>query len=76
VSGPQESGARERRLDESGEPAVEHTITFTAVDAEGAEITRDGVTRRVTWEELRQHVPAGTYECVVCVVADPAAGEV
>jgi hypothetical protein len=79
------------RVEESGKAAVERTIAFTLVDAEGAEITRDGVAKRVTWEELRKHaefpralvttreetvtVPAGTYDCVVYVVADPAAGE-
>jgi hypothetical protein len=79
------------RVEESGKAAIERTIAFTGVDAEGAEITRDGVAKRVTWEELRRHaefpralvttreetvtVPAGTYDCVVYVIADPAAGE-
>jgi hypothetical protein len=79
------------RVEVSGKAAVERTVAFTRVDAEGAEITGDGVAQRVTWEELRKHaefpralvttreetvtVPAGTYDCVVYVIADPAAGE-
>src|SRR5688572_8004110 len=43
------------RVEESGKTAIERTIAFTVVDAEGAEITRDGVAKRVTWEELRRH---------------------
>jgi hypothetical protein len=79
------------RVEVSGKAAVERTVAFTRVDAEGAEITRDGVAQRVTWDELRKHaefpralvttreetvtVPAGTYDCIVYVIADPAAGE-
>lgn len=79
------------RVEEVGKAPVEHTIAFTHVDADGAEIVRDGIAARVTWEELRRHgafpralvttheetvtVPAGTYDCVVYVVADGAAGE-
>jgi hypothetical protein len=79
------------RLEESGKPPVERTVEFTRVDAEGAELRRDGAARRVTWEELRKHaefpralvttreetvtVPAGTYDCIVYVVNDRAAGE-
>lgn len=79
------------RVEASGKAAVERTVAFTHVDAEGAELASDGVTKRVTWEQLRQHaafpralvttreetvtVPAGTYACVVYVIAGPAAGE-
>ena len=79
------------RLEESGKAAIERTLTFTRVDADGAEMTSDGRARRTTWEELRRHalfpreqvttreetvtVPAGTFDCVVYVVADPATGE-
>jgi hypothetical protein len=79
------------RVEMRGKPAVERTIVFTQVDAEGAEITSDGVAKRVTWEELRRHaefpralvttrqetvtVAAGTYDCIVYVIAGPAAAE-
>src|SRR5687767_12827398 len=41
------------RVEVNGKAAVERTVAFTRVDAEGAEITGDGVAKRVTWEELR-----------------------
>jgi len=80
------------KLEQSGQPAIERTTTFARVDSDGAEIVSGAATKRVTWEELRQHaafpraqvttrdetvtVPAGTYDCIVYVVNDAAAGEV
>jgi hypothetical protein len=79
------------RVEQSGKPAVEHVVEFRRVDADGAELSSDGQSKRVTWEELRQHaefpraavttreetvtVPAGTYECIVYVVERRAANE-
>jgi hypothetical protein len=78
------------RVEVNGKPALERTVTFTQVDADGAELVSDGSPRRVSWEELRQHaefprasvttrdekvtVPAGSFDCVVYVV-DGADGE-
>jgi hypothetical protein len=79
------------RIENGNAPAVERQITFGPTDATGAELSSDGEVRRVTWEELRKHAefpraavttrdetittPAGTFECVVYVVAR-GAGEI
>jgi hypothetical protein len=80
------------RVETPGNPTVESSASFGALDAEGVELISDGTTRRITWEELRRHaefpreavvtrqetvtVPAGTYECIVYVVTDPTTREV
>jgi hypothetical protein len=79
------------RVQAMGKPAFERTVTFTHVDADGAELVSDGSLQRVSWEDLRKHaefphasvttrdetvtVPAGSFDCVVYVVEDRAEGE-
>jgi hypothetical protein len=80
------------RVEVAGKPPFEKVMTFTTVDATGADLVSGGTAKRVTWDELRKHgefpraavrtreeaitVPAGRYDCIVYVVADPAEGEV
>jgi hypothetical protein len=80
------------RVETPGNPTVESSAAFGALDAEGVELVSDGTTKRITWEELRRHaefprdavvtreetvtVPAGTYDCIVYVVTDPTTHEV
>ena len=80
------------RVETLGNPTVESSASFGALDADGVELVSDGATKRVTWEELRRHaefpraavitreetvtLPAGTYDCIVYVVTDPTTREV
>jgi hypothetical protein len=80
------------RVEAGDAPAVERVVAFGQVDATGAELSSDGKSRRVSWEELRKHaefpraavttreetvtLPAGTFDCVVYIVAGSASGEV
>jgi len=44
------------RVEAEGLPAGQKTMTFTSVDAAGAEVSTDGAApTRVTWDELRKH---------------------
>lgn len=44
------------KIETAGNPPGERLMTFTKVDAEGAEISTNGEpAKRVTWEELRKH---------------------
>lgn len=43
-------------IETAGSPKGQRVMTFTKVDAEGAELVTDGgAPKRVTWEELRKH---------------------
>lgn len=43
-------------VETAGSPKGQRVMTFTKVDAEGAELVTDGAApKRVTWEELRRH---------------------
>lgn len=45
------------KVEAEGQPTGERVMTFTKVDAEGAELVTSGeaAPKRVTWEELRKH---------------------